>query len=37
MREEGKGGLKGYITIWEKLDPKPTEHKHLSYIHMLAS
>ena len=37
MREEGKGGLKGYLTIWEKLDPKPTEHKHLSYIHTLTS
>ena len=36
-REEGGGGLKEFITKWEKIDPKPTEHRHLSYIHMLAS
>ena len=32
-----EGGLKEYITNWERLDPKSTKHGCLAYIDMLAS
>ena len=40
LGEKGKRkekGLKEYIIKWEKLDPKPTEHNCLPYIHMPSS